>query len=50
MTGHTAQANPDADRPLYSLWTVVAWLTGAGIAAVIGLVLLRRIERGSKGR
>ncbi len=40
--------DPDDDRPLSSLWTVLAWCTGAA-AVCLGIgVALRRIDRGRR--
>jgi hypothetical protein len=38
--------DPDSDRPMGSLWTVVACLAGAGLAFGAAVAAYRRMERG----
>lgn len=47
LTG--ADAELDFDPPIESLWTVLLWSAGLGTAAIIGFILLRRLERKRHG-
>lgn len=40
--------DPDTDRPMGSLWTVVACLVGAGLALGAAVAAFRRLERGRR--
>lgn len=39
---------PDDDPPTGSLWTVVAFLVGAGLAFGAAVLAFRRLERGGR--